>query len=400
VRAADAAASSLGALGAHRLRSALSALGIAIGVGAVILLTSLGEGVRTFASGEFKQFGTNLLQVTPGKTETFGRPGALGGTTHKLTIDDAEALRRVHGVTHVVSVASGQARVEAGERGRSVYVWGVTHEVPEVWGMDVVQGTFLPAGDPRRADALCVLGPKLKRELFGDANAVGDFVRAGGWRLRVAGVMAPKGNVLGLDLDDAVWVPAATALRMFDLEQLSEIDVSFARADLAPSVVSGVEAALRARHDGADDVTVVTQDAMLDVLDKVLRAVALGVVAIAAISILVGATGVLTVVWIAVGERTAEIGLLRALGATTGDVFRLFLFESAVLAGLGGAAGLAAGLGLARLLGLFLPRLAVDAPWPAIAAALLGSVLTGLAAGVLPARRAARLDPVLALREE
>ncbi len=398
MRTLDALGASIGALNAHRLRSFLSSLGIALGVGAVMLLTSLGEGVRLYAAGQFQQFGTNLLQVTPGKTETFGMPGALGGTTHPLTIDDAEALRRVHGVTSVVPVAFGQARVEAGERGRSVSVWGVTSEVPELWGFDVVQGSFLPAGDPRQGSSVCVLGPKLKQELFGERNAIGAFVRVVGWRLRVIGIMEPKGNVLGFDLDDGVWVPTAIALRMFDMPQLSEIDVGFARSDLADAVVKGVEETLRLRHGGSEDVTVLTQDAMLGVLDRVLGAVALGVVAIAAISVLVGAVGVLTVVWIAVGERTAEIGLLRALGATQNDVFRLFLFESAALAGLGGAAGLALGLGLARALAIFLPHLAVAAPWPAVAAALLGSVLTGLLAGVLPARRAAELDPVLALR--
>jgi putative ABC transport system permease protein len=398
MRTLDAARTAFGALREHRLRSALSALGIAIGVAAVALLTSLGAGVRAYAAGEFRQFGTNLLQVTPGRTETFGLPGVLGGTTHSLTIDDAEALRRVHGVTEVVSVAVGQARVESGERGRSVYVWGVTHQAPEMWGMRIGQGAFLPAGDPRRGGSLCVLGPKLKVELFGDANAIGRFVRVAGWRLRVIGVMAPKGEVLGFDLDDVAWVP--TAMRMFDLEQLAEIDVTFARGDLANDVARGVADVLRQRHGGEEDVTVVTQDAMLDVLDRVLRAIGAGVVAIAAISLVVGAVGVLTVVWIAVGERTSEIGLLRALGATQGDVFRVFLFESAALALLGGAAGLAAGLGLARLLGYLAPALAVEAPLGAVAAALVGSALTGVLAGVLPARRAARLDPVIALRDD
>lgn len=400
MKTVDAVRAALGALHEHRLRSALSALGIAIGVTAVTLLTSLGAGVRAFAAAEFQQFGTNILAINPGRTETFGIPGALGGTTHKLTIDDAEALRRVHGVTAVVSVAMGQARVEAGERGRSVYIWGVTHEVPEVWGMDVAQGSFLSPGDPRRGGAECVLGPKLKRELFGDANAIGKFVRAAGWRLRVVGVMEAKGEVLGFDMDDVCWVPAATTLRMFDLAQLAEIDVAFARSDLADSVVRGIEDVLRARHGGEDDVTITTQDAMLGVLDRVLRAIGAGVVAIAAISLLVGAVGVLTVVWIAVGERTNEIGLLRALGATTGDVFRIFLLESAVLAGLGGAAGLAAGLALARGIGWLAPALAVEAPMAAVIAALAGSALTGVLAGVLPARRAAGLDPVIALRDD
>ena len=267
-------------------------------------------------------------------------------------------------------------------------------------GIPVAQGAFFPAGDPRRGGQICVLGPKLKRELFGDSPAVGAFVRAAGWRLRVVGVMAAKGDVLGFDLDDVCWVPAATALAMFDLPQLAEIDVTVANSELMDGAVAGIEDVLRRRHGGEDDVTVVTQDAMLDVLDRVLRAIGAGVVAIAAISLLVGAVGVLTVVWIAVGERTGEIGLLRALGATTGDVFRVFLYESAALAGLGGAAGLALGLGLARAAGALAPALAVEAPAAAVVAALFGSVLTGVVAGVLPAQRAAALDPVIALRDD
>jgi len=396
----DQARFSLGALREHRLRTLLSILGIAIGVGAVILLTSIGEGVRVYIVDEFQQFGTNIVSITPGKTATFGIPGAMGGTTHKLTIDDAEALRRISGVEQVVPVVFGQARVEAGGRGRDVYVYGVTSEAPDLWEFGVVQGSFLPAGDPRRGAPLAVLGPKLKQELFGDRNAVGEFVRAAGWRLRVIGVMEPKGRVLGFDLDDVAYVPVATAMGMFNVDEMNEIDLVFSSASSTAVIVEGVRSMLRERHADTEDFTILTQAAMLDVFDEVMRMVTLGVVAIAAISLLVGAIGIMTVMWISVGERTHEIGLVRSLGATRHDVRGIFLLEALALAGIGGFVGLSAGFGLAVLIRLLLPGLPVHVPLPYACAAVLVSLATGLLSGIAPARRAARLDPVEALRAE
>lgn len=398
MKLADQLAFCFGSLREHRLRSALSILGIAIGTGAVILLTSIGEGARIFVMGEFQQFGTNLLQITPGKTETLGIPGVMGGTTHKLTIDDAVALHRIRGVEQVVPAVVGQARVAAAGRGRSVYVFGVTDAASDVWKVRAVQGSFLPAGDPRRGAQVAVLGPGLKRELFGDENAIGSWVRVSGWRLRVIGVMESKGRLLGFDMDDCAYVPVATAMAMFDVEELSEIDVTFTHASLTDSVAGGIRDVLEDRHDGNEDFTVVTQAAMLEVFDSVLRFVTAGVVAIAAVSLLVGAVGILTVMWISVGERTHEIGLVRALGATLGNVRRLFLLEAAALAGVGGAAGLLGGLGLAHLLAVVVPGLPVSTPPAAVVAALLASTVTGLVSGLAPASRAAELDPVEALR--
>lgn len=400
MRLVDQISFSFGALREHRLRTLLSMLGIAIGIGAVILLTSIGEGARIYVVQQFQQFGTNIVSVTPGKTETFGIPGAMGGTTHKLTLDDSEVLRRLYGVLHVVPVVFGQSRVEHGDRGRNVYVYGVTSDAPDVWRFGVLQGSFLPAGDPHRGAPLVVLGPKLKQELFGDRNAIGDWVRAAGWRLRVIGVMEPKGQLLGFDLDDVAYVPVSVAMAMFNVDEMNEIDITFANRELTETVVEGIRETLRERHGGNEDFTILTQAAMLEVFDEVMAMVTAGVVAIAAVSLLVGAIGILTVMWISVGERTHEIGLIRSLGATVGHVRSLFLLEAVVLAGVGGAAGLAGGIGLGHLLGVALPGLPVHAPPVYVAAAVAVSVATGLLSGIAPARRAAGLDPVEALRAE
>jgi len=391
---------SLGTLQGHRLRTALSMLGIAIGVAAVILLTSLGEGARRYMVFEFAQFGTNMLQVSPGKTETHGVPGALFGTNQKLTIDDAEALGRIAVLDAVAPIAMGQARVEGNARGRSVVIYGTTAAFPSTVKFGVAQGAFLPGGDPRRGASVAVLGPRLKQELFGDANALGRFVRIAGTRLRVIGVMESRGRVIGMDIDDAAYIPVATALRLFNLEELQEIHITFAHDGLTDRAIEAVRAVLIDRHRGEEDFTVVSQSEMLSVFGRVMDVLTLGVAVIAGISLLVGSIGIFTMMWISVGERVPEIGLLRALGATADQVRDLFLVEASLLTTLGGLAGLAGGLLILGLVRWLLPEFPAVAPFGYVVAALLVSVVAGLVSGVGPARRAARLEPVEALRAE
>ena len=312
----------VGAVRSHRLRSMLSVLGIAIGIAAVILLTSIGEGTRRYMLAQFTQFGTNILGINPGKIDTLGIPGVFGGTTHKLTLDDAESIRRIPGIEAVAPVALGQARVAGNGRGRSVFVYGATPDLLEVLKFQIGQGSFLPPGDPRRGSLVAVLGPKLKRELFGEANALGRFVRVADTRLRVIGIMAPKGTLLGMDFDDVAYVPVTTAMRMFNLDEVQEIDVSFAHEGLSENVAENVRDLLVDRHGGREDFTITTQTEMLRVFHRVMDAVTATVAAIAAISLLVGAIGVFTMMWITVGERvgvscgmsrTSMLALLRRL---------------------------------------------------------------------------------------
>jgi putative ABC transport system permease protein len=391
---------SLATLRGHRLRSFLSTLGVAIGIAAVILLTSIGEGTRRYLLAEFTQFGTNILAIHPGKTETGGIPGIFGGTTHKLTLDDAAALERLPDVQEQVPMAVGQARVEAEGKGRSVFIYGVTSSFPAVMKFEVGQGTFLPPGDPRRGSLVAVLGPRVKRELFGDENALGKFVRVAGHRLRVIGVMAPKGRMLGFDIDDAVYVPVTTGMRMFNLDELQEIDVLFTHEGITESVAASVRRLLTDRHGGKEDFTITTQTEMLKVFNNVMSAITTAVGAIAGVSLVVGAIGVFTMMWISVGERVGEIGLLRALGGTEREVRSLFLLEAVVLTVMGGVCGVAVGLGIATLLRIGVPGLPVYTPPSYVVAAVVVSAVAGLVAGVLPARRAAALDPVEALRAE
>ena len=389
----------LGSIVAHRMRTYLTALGIAIGIAAVVLLTSIGEGIHRFVLAEFTQFGTNIIGINPGKATTMGGSIGIFGTVRPLSIDDGEALKRIPLVDGVVSLVQGNAEIEGGNRQRRTTVYGVTEEFSQVFKFDIAMGAFLPADDPRAPRAFAVLGSKLRRELYGDRSPLGELIRVGGDRYRVIGVMESKGTVLGFDLDDTVYIPASRALELYNRDSLMEIDVLYAEGARVDEIVAGIRRVLISRH-GGEDFTITTQQQMMDVLGSVLDVLTFAVGALGGISLLVGGVGIFTIMTISVRERTDEIGLLRALGAEKKQVLQLFLGEAAVLAGLGGLAGLIIGGGIAWLLGIAAPALPVHTPVQYVLIAELAAILIGIIAGVVPAQRASALEPVEALRTE
>ena len=399
MRMEDVARLAGGAVWSHRLRSSLTALGIAVGVAAVVLLTSIGEGLHRYVLAEFTQFGTNLIAIVPGKATTLGMSGAVISTVRPLSLDDSEALARAPYVQAIVPMIQGNAAIESHGRERRTMIIGTGSQMPDVYSFPVAIGRFLPPDDPRAARAYVVLGAKVRRELFGQDNPLGQRVRVGGDRYRVIGVMESKGQVLGFDLDDAVYIPAGRALDMFRRDGVMEIDVLYRRGAPVDEITASLERLLTRRH-GQEDFTIITQEQMLDVLGAILGVLTFAVGALGGISLVVGGVGVLTIMTIAVTERTAEIGLVRALGAESGQVLALFLAEAVALGTAGGLAGLAAGISGAWLLSVLVPALPVHVPWIYVLLAEAVAVLVGLAAGVLPARRAARLDPLEALRAE
>ena len=395
----DSAKLAIASLSSQRMRSFLTALGIAVGIASVVLLTSIGEGIHKFVLSEFTQFGTNLIAVSPGKTTTAGISGALISNVRPLSIDDALALAQTPKILGVVPFVQGNASVEFGKRSRRTYVFGVGSQVPAVWQMKVAMGRFLPDDDPRTARAFAVLGSTVKDELLGSVNPLGRRIRIGGERYRVIGVMESKGQMLGFDLDDAVYIPTQRALAMFNRESLMEIDMIYGSDSNVDEIVKNVKALLMDRH-GAEDFTITTQEQMLDVLGSVLNILTLAVGALGGISLLVGGVGILTIMTISITERKAEIGLLRAIGAGRGQILSLFMGEAVVLSSIGGLAGLISGAGGAWLLGMIVPALPTHTPWLYVVLAEILAAFIGLLAGVLPAYRAANLDPVEALRAE
>jgi len=399
VRLADMLAFAMGAINGQRGRTALVLLAMAIGVAAVVILTALGDGARRYVMAEFASLGTNLLIVLPGRTETAGMGAALmvSETPRDLTIEDAEALKRLPLVRRVAPVSLGSAAVSRKQREREVQIFGSSAELLTVRHLTMAQGRFLPESDLDRGQPVCVIGSNTRKELFAAEPALGQWLRIGDRRFRVIGVLASTGSSMGLDPEDVVIIPVASAQMLFNTTTLFRILIEGKNRESLPQIESYILKTLSERHQGEEDVTVVSQDAVLKTFDRILQALTLTLAGIAAISLAVAGILIMNVMLISLSQRLSEIGLLKALGAAPAQIRRLFLTEAALLSLLGAVLGLLLGLLGNYFVGRTYPAFPMSAPLWAIFAALLVSLVTGLVFGVMPARRAARLDPVQAL---
>ncbi len=383
----------------YRTRTLLMVLAMSIGVAAVVVLTSLGEGARRYVRNEFESLGTNLIVVLPGRAETAGgSQGMLSGrTTRDLTLDDALALQRIRGVARVAPLNIVSGEVWARGRRRDAPVAGATDAVGSLWGLTVAQGRSLPEQDPRKATSVCVLGSRIRRELFGAESPMGEWIRVGERRFRVIGVLAPKGEFVGLNMDDMVIIPVASAQVVFNLPSLLRIGVLTHTREDVPRVRREMQRVLRERHDGEEDVTIITEDAVSEAFDRILVALTFALGGIATISLAVAGILIMNVMLIAVSQRTNEIGLLKAIGASPAKIRMLFFAEAAVLSAAGAAVGAVLGQIGSFVIRKIYPAVPAFAPLWALVAALALAMLTGIAFSVLPARRAAALDPAAAL---
>ncbi len=399
MRATDILRFATGAAAGNPLRTLLSMLAMSIGVAAVVVLTALGDGARRFVIDQFSALGTNLVIVLPGRTQTggFSPANVVTQTPRDLTVEDARAVLRAPAVARVTPVSVGNAELTVGGKLRATVIVGATAEYMDIRRLELAQGSFLPEEDWSHGSPVMVIGGKVRRELFGAEPAVGRLVRAGDRRFRVIGVLATSGVGLGMNTDEIAFVPVSIAQQMFNTNTLFRILVEARHRDAIGAAKSQAAAIIRARHEGEEDVTVITQDAVLATFDRVLGTLTVGVAGIAAISLAVAGILVMNVMLVSVTQRTPEIGLLKALGATQRAIRAAFLTEAALLSAFGGLIGFALGHAGAWVIRTLYPAFPAYPPDWAVLAGLGTAFATGLVFGVMPARRAARLDPVLAL---
>ncbi len=386
-------------LSGYRTRSLLMILAMSIGVGAVVVLTALGEGARRYVRNQFQSLGTNLVIVFPGHAETVGGSGGLlsGRTPRDLTLDDAMALERIRGVRTVVPLNIAAGEIWWSGRSRDVPTVGATRDLQQFWNLKLAEGQFLPAQSPRVPTTVCIIGWKVRRELFGSHAALGEWTRVGDRRFRVIGVIATTGQRLGLDFDELVIIPIASAQALFNLRSLLRIGVETQSREDVPRVASEVRRTLRQRHEGEEDVTVVTEDAVATTFDRILVALTLALGGIASISLAVAGILIMNVMLIAVSQRTSEIGLLKAIGASPAQIRALFFAEAGMLSVVGAVVGTLLGMLGSLAIRQAYPTLpAYTPPW-AVVAAFGTALTTGILFSVLPARRAAGLEAAAAL---
>jgi len=380
------------------LKSLLTSLGIAIGIAAVTLLTSLGEGVRSYVLDNFSQFGSRIIAVTPGKDDTGGM-GALLSSVRFLTLNDARSLERLPHAEYVVANVQGSGAIKYGARSRNTEILGTTSSFVDAWDFPIASGKFIPYNRGQVSPAFAVLGFKVKQELFKSINPLGKFVRIAGQRYRVIGIMQSKGTMLGFDLDDMVYIAADRALTLFNRDGLMEIDIVFSAQTDSKKMSKSIYDKLVDRH-GQEDFTLTTQDEMLASLDSILSILTLGIAALGSISLLVGGVGIFTIMTTNIRERSAEIGLLRAIGSSRNQLLSLFLGEAMLLSFIGGILGMLVALLLLALMAIFAPAFPIS-PHPVyLVTALVTSVFIGLFSGIHPAWKAAKMSPVYALRNE
>lgn len=385
----------------NRVRSLLTMLGVIIGVAAVILLISIGEGARRYIRTALGDLGTNLMVVVPGKTSKEGGMHMGTSAVRKLTMDDAVLIeKRTRSILDAEPVMIGTSWIKYGENSRDTYIVGITSDYFGIRNLDIGLGRKFNESEVESARRVCVLGRTVKRDIFGDRNPLGEKVTVGSFRYRVVGIMAPKGVTLGNDFDDLVLVPVTSAIELFDTDALFNITIKVAGPEYINRAKDEIRDILIRRHAGREDFTILSQDEMLDIMGKILNIMTAVLAGIAAISLIVGGIGIMNIMLVSVRERTREIGIRKALGARKRDVLLQFLVEAVTLSLFGGIIGIIVGAGMALAISHFVEFLPTRITWWSVALAFLFSVNVGIFFGVYPARKAALYDPIIALRYE
>lgn len=386
-------------LWSSRTRTVLIVLAMALGVASVIALTALGEGARRYVNNQFASLGTNLLIVIPGRSETTGvNPATIVGSTPRdLTLADADALLRSAYVQRIAPVMIGSVPIAYQGRERESVVIGTTSEMMQIRHYTLTQGHFLQEGDSSRGAATCVIGGKIRDELFGAEPALGEWVKVGNWRFRIIGILAKQGQSIGMNTDELVMIPVASAQALFNSPTLFRIFVEAKSHEVLDKTKEDIRKIVMARHQGEEDITILTQDAVVSTFNKILGALTMAIGGIAAVSLIVAGILIMNVMLVAITQRTAEIGLLKAIGAPGQQILTLFMVEAFLLALLGCVIGVIVGVITTAILRSLFTDFPAYAPAWAYFLAVLIALGTALLFSYIPARRAARLDAVTAL---
>ncbi len=390
-------------LTANKLRSTLTMLGIIIGNASVITMVGVGQGAQRYASGQFESLGPNVLFVIPGSSESRNRTLDMPRT---LTLEDAKAIAtQVPTVSGVAPQLQTQQAVVYSNRSTSALILGTTPDFSSVRTFDVAKGRFISDLDVQRGTRSVALGPDLAKSLFGTSDPLGQTIRIKNISFQVIGIMEAKGAFLGNNQDDVAYIPLSTMSDQIT-GNTSPYGTEVTFISIAARDENSVGAAqfqitnlLRLRHKIVtdDDFTVRTQKDALEVVGNVAGALTIMLAAIAGISLFVGGIGIMNIMLVSVRERTQEIGLRKAIGASQDDILVQFIIEAIILAALGGAVGTLIGVGGVTLVSMVSPLKASVSPAAVMVAVGVSSGI-GLFFGVVPARQAAKLDPIVALR--
>ena len=383
----------------YPLRTIMLLIATSIGVMAVILLTAVGEGARDYITGEFRSLGTNLLIVSPGRNETSGGGVLdLGGLSPRpLTIEDAQSLSQIDNIRRIAPVVMGEAPAQYAGLERAAPIIATTPEFLSIRQWEMESGSFLPGASMRYSPPVCSIGKEIKSELFGDDIAVGEWIRIGDRRCRVSGVIAEEGRAIGIDVQKVIVIPVALGTALFNRDSLFRIIVDVRTTSRMDQTKQSIISIIKRRHQGKEDITVIKQDTVLQSFDNIFNVLTMSLGSIASISLLVAGILIMNVMLVAVSQRQAEIGLLKAIGAKNKQINNLFVVEAIMLSGSGAIMGLILGHSITQVLKVAFPTFNFLPPMWASYMSLIVALISGIIFGLLPARRAAKLDPVEAL---
>lgn len=386
----------------NKLRSALTMLGMIIGVMAVILLVSVGTGAKRYITSEFESLGTNIILVQPGKTDkktSMGPP--VSSSKGKLTTGDVEALQKnAQSLAAVSGIMFGAGVVKNEFSTNNINIFGANNEFNRIFNMVIIEGSFFSKEDEDSGRRVVVLGHAIKQNLFGSGNALGQLVKVNDSEHRVIGIIKPTGDKLGFNVDDIVFIPTKSALRLFNTTNLFGIRASAKSRSSLDDAVKDLTEILKERHNGEEDFTIITQVTMMESMNTILNMLTYALAAIAFISMLVGGIGIMNIMLVSVTERTREIGIRRAVGARRSDILKQFMIEAVVISVSGGLLGIFFSLIITNALYLFLPGFDMRPPFWIIPPSFFLSFFTGVIFGVWPARKAAHIQTIDALRYE